>query len=100
MTFRVRHEWPEKPSRVLTAELATCKHCGTLRVTEEGKPTRYLRSVGAESERDRFDEPPCIEPPPRRGYKQKKRDKIGCELGAEARERAIRGGLDREPNSE
>ena len=95
MTFRVRHEWPDKPRRILSAELVTCPHCGTLRVSEAGKPPRYLRAVVTESERDRFDEPPCIELPPRRNGAGPKRDRIGCELGAGARERALRAAIDR-----
>lgn len=96
VTFRVRHEWPEKPTRILAAELATCVHCGTLRVLEAGKPTRYLRRVSDEKERDRVEEPPCIEPPAPKHRAQKRRDKIGCELGPMARERALREALDRE----
>lgn len=95
MTFRVRHEWPDQPRRILAAELVTCPHCGTLRVSEEGKPARYLRAVAQESERDRFDEPPCIELPPRRPHGPPRRDRIGCELSAGARERALRDAIDR-----
>lgn len=97
MTFRVRHEWPDKPRRILTAELVTCPHCGTLRVTEEGRPTRYLRSVGSPAERERLEEPPCLAPPLPKYRTQKKRDRIGCELGAAARERALRSAGGRGP---
>ena len=90
MTFRVRHEWPASPTRVLAAELATCPHCGTLRVTEAGRPTRYIRAVPDGPERDREDEPPCIAPPLPRARTVKRRDRIGCELTQDARERALR----------
>ena len=98
MTFRVRHEWPDKPRRILSAELVTCPHCGTLRVTEEGRPTRYLRSVGSPEERDRVEEPPCIEPPQPKYRTARKRDRIGCELTPMARERALREAIDRGRN--
>lgn len=100
MTFRVRHEWPAKPRRLLAAELATCPHCGTLRVTEEGKPTRYIRPVLVEAERDRVDEPPCIELPKRTSAPGRRRDAIGCELSQGARERAVREAVGRAPDSE
>ena len=90
MTFRVRHEWPATPARVLAAELATCPHCGTLRVLEAGRPTRYIRAVPDGPERDRLDEPPCIAVPLAKYRTQKKRDRIGCELTPAARERALR----------
>jgi hypothetical protein len=66
MTFRVRHEWPERPTRLLTAETSVCPHCGTLRVVEEGRETRYLRRSAKESERNTTVEPPCLEAPPDR----------------------------------
>lgn len=62
MSFRLRHEWPELPARLLAAELATCSHCGTLRVTEAEKPTRYLQQRKGEL----LEEPPCLEAAPRR----------------------------------
>jgi hypothetical protein len=96
VTFRLRHEWPTEPRRVLSAELVSCPHCGTLRVTEAGRPTRYLRRVSEEAERDREDEPPCLEPPTPRQRARAPRDKIGCELGPRARERGLRA-LDPEP---
>lgn len=96
-SWRARHEWPATPTRVLLAEIVTCPHCGTLRVVEEGKPTRYLRRVGDPAERDREDEPPCIAPPEPRYRTQKKRDRIGCEITATARERALRAAIDRDP---
>ncbi len=66
MTFRVRHEWPANPTRLLSAELVSCPHCHVLRVTEAGKLTRYLRRLPNENQsgRDSETEPPCIEPPP------------------------------------
>jgi len=107
MTFRVRHEWPEKSTRIVDAELVTCPHCHTLRVTTAGKPTRFLRRVPCatcavdpkkphDCERDRETEPPCIEPPPppkRAGARG--RDRIGCEFGPLALERAKREAIDR-----
>lgn len=95
MTFRVRHDWPATPTRVLAAELATCPHCGTLRVIEAGQPTRYIRAVPDGPERDRVDEPPCISVPPARSRTVRRRDRIGCELTQEARERALREARDR-----
>lgn len=64
--FHLRHDFGDTSRRLLTAELATCLQCGTLRVVEEGKPTRYLQQGKGGSE----EAPPCIEPPPRRAYKQ------------------------------
>lgn len=70
MTFRVRHEWPEKSTRIVDVELVTCPHCRTLRITDPRDGTRYVVANEPQKldERDRviprLDEPPCIEPPP------------------------------------
>jgi len=64
--YRLRHEWPARTTRILTAEIASCFHCGAVRVVEEGRPTRYLMPLYAGGDRDRVLEPPCVDPPPRR----------------------------------
>ncbi|NBU16400.1 MAG: hypothetical protein EBS48_05185 [Actinobacteria bacterium] len=100
MTFRLTHDWPRTPTRILAAELSVCPHCGTLRVIEDGRPTTYLRP-GVAEQRDRLlEEPPCIEQPRRPTYRARTRDRIGCALGPEARARAFRDMLDRERKPE
>lgn len=63
--MRLRHEWKDGAT-ILTAKLATCPHCGALRVVE---PTGTHYQVPATSVRDDrifYGEPPCV-PRPRRG---------------------------------
>ncbi len=59
------HEW--KPgATVLSANLAVCSRCGSLRVVERGA-VKYIRRVrSVRDERVWDEEPPCT-PVPRRG---------------------------------
>lgn len=99
MSFQVRHSWPTTPTRILTAEVSTCSHCGTLRVIEEGKPTRYLLQR-TDAGRDVLEEPPCLRPVDRRARKPRAFDWIGSDRRPGALQRALRGALDRDPDPE
>jgi hypothetical protein len=59
------HDW--KPgATILTATLAICKQCDSIRVTE-GESVHYIRRVAhVRDERIALEEPECV-PPPRRG---------------------------------
>lgn len=64
MTFFVAHEWCEG-AHVNGARLATCKQCGTLRVTlrsDSGETSYYIRRIADEDERVRQVSPPCVAP--------------------------------------
>lgn len=61
MTFQVRHDW-HKGATIAGAELATCAHCQTLRVTES--PTvHYVKREAQEDRRVLRAEPPCVGAP-------------------------------------
>lgn len=49
--------------RILGAQLATCRDCGALRVTEDGRE-HWIRAVTT-ADRVTFAAPPCMRPPRR-----------------------------------
>lgn len=70
MTWNLRHEWIDG-LRIGGAQLATCRHCGTLRTVDRSwdgrlslaSKTHYTRpGITNDAERIREDEPPCIAP--------------------------------------
>lgn len=87
MSYRLRHDWPSTPTRVLVAELSSCRSCGVLRVIEEGKPTRFLLPLDAGGERERTTEPPCIDLPPKRRQERERLSAPELLAGRELRDR-------------
>lgn len=68
MSWLLKHPWKEGAT-ILTAKLAVCTHCGTLRVTEPGAAAEVHYLVPGEGEKNRvhFTEPPCVKQPRRGG---------------------------------
>jgi len=81
VSFQLRHDYP-KASRVLSALLASCAHCATTRVEEDGEAPHFItrgqmteaeetiyrpEDDGRPSTRRRLVrvlvEPPCVSPP-------------------------------------
>lgn len=82
MSFQLRHSYPAKGSRILSAVIASCSHCSTVRVEEDGEPPHFIKrgdmteiqeetfapyDDGRPSTRRRLArvllEPPCVSPP-------------------------------------
>lgn len=87
MSYRPTHEFV-KGATILGAQLATCSHCGTMRVTDEARhpQPRYIIRAGDVPERDGFDVPACLAPNAPPGA----RERAEAMNRARAREQAVR----------
>lgn len=63
MTWQLHHNFVQGAC-ILGAQLATCEHCGTLRVDAVDRKTVFIRRAAEESDRVRELEPPCLSPAP------------------------------------
>lgn len=98
MTFRTRHEFIDGAT-ILGAQLATCPHCGTQRVTEPSRhpqPRYILPGCSDAILRDGYDMPPCIEPRETKGAKER----VLAMNRARARDAAVRAAVLAAPEEE
>lgn len=93
-TYRTHHEWVDGAS-VLGAQLATCAHCGTMRVTDESRhpSPRFILRVSDPQYRDGFEMPPCLEASAPKGA----RERAVAMNRARAREQAVRSAVNAAP---
>lgn len=87
MSYRPSHDFIDGAS-ILGAQLATCSHCQTLRVTNAARhpQPRFVVRTTDESKRDTFEVPPCIAPTESKGA----RERATAMDRARAREQAVR----------
>lgn len=94
MSYQPRHTFVDGAT-ILGAQLATCTHCGTLRVTDAKKhpePRYVLPGVSDELRRDGFEVPACIS-----GEIEGARERAASMNRARAREQAIRAAKNAAP---
>lgn len=76
------HAWHKGIKLLEKAQLSTCRHCGTLRVEEDGR-TRYIRSTYDPALRVSMIEPPCQRLPRKGGPPEFERppERLTSEVG-------------------